>query len=561
MIEKKNKLGIKRDDGFLYTTQQDGVWRTPATKDGEGDLVAVDGATPERVCDLGFEMDEFHFYFVDEDGDVSQVRSIPIAQSVGARRLAALPNPAPSRIVTPTPARFWLFSDGDQFVDQSHVPDEAETWAFPFAIDEIRPGDGVFLWLVKPHQCIVGLQEVVSVETAEDGTVRVVTRFLTHTLEAPQYRDELLDEAALAHASFLSAKFGDNLTLLTAVEAQQLAASVGRSNPVVAPIVDVWLAQLDKLVAIEPPAPIPPAEPTEGGGFIEADTVEAGVEYRVLSIQPPWAWSVIFAGKDVENRSWTTPYRGTILIHASSKKFTGKALEEARRSIAERAGIELAKVPKEFPRSQMLGFVDLVDCVANSRSPWAFRGEEHWILRRPRPLLQPVLNIDGKLNLWRWSVDQPMSDNSAVAEEPAAKATPAPVDERPPSYTTDDLLHLIGSADYTKPRREPAEMTLSEGRDMFAEARTDGPPTTAPASHARPAPLSVTAPLVEIVGDKQTSEEVEAKPAISVPAVGRPPLTHCYCGVAVGNFIADADATYRRCPECESRYPVARLAK
>jgi hypothetical protein len=65
--------------------------------------------------------------------------------------------------------------------------------------------------------------------------------------------------------------------------------------------------------------------------------------------------------------------------------------------------MDLAKVPKEFPRSQMLGFVDVVDCVANSRSAWAFPGEQHWLLRRPQPLANAVLGVDGKLNLWRWT--------------------------------------------------------------------------------------------------------------------------------------------------------------
>jgi len=88
-----------------------------------------------------------------------------------------------------------------------------------------------------------------------------------------------------------------------------------------------------------------------------------GAEYRVLSVHPAWAWAIIFAGKDVENRSWTTPYRGPILIHASSKKYSADALDEARRFIAKCSGIKLAKVPSEFPSSQILGLVELHDSV------------------------------------------------------------------------------------------------------------------------------------------------------------------------------------------------------
>lgn len=43
--------------------------------------------------------------------------------------------------------------------------------------------------------------------------------------------------------------------------------------------------------------------------------LEPGREHRVLSVHGPWAWSIIYAGKDIENRSWSTPHRGTILIH------------------------------------------------------------------------------------------------------------------------------------------------------------------------------------------------------------------------------------------------------
>jgi ASCH domain len=38
---------------------------------------------------------------------------------------------------------------------------------------------------------------------------------------------------------------------------------------------------------------------------------------RVLSIQQPWAWAIVEGHKRVENRTWTTPYRGPVLIHAA----------------------------------------------------------------------------------------------------------------------------------------------------------------------------------------------------------------------------------------------------
>lgn len=36
-----------------------------------------------------------------------------------------------------------------------------------------------------------------------------------------------------------------------------------------------------------------------------------------LSLRQPWAWMVVHGGKRIENRKWSTDYRGPILIHAA----------------------------------------------------------------------------------------------------------------------------------------------------------------------------------------------------------------------------------------------------
>lgn len=40
---------------------------------------------------------------------------------------------------------------------------------------------------------------------------------------------------------------------------------------------------------------------------------------RCISIKQPRAWFILHAGADIENRPWTTDYRGPILIHASPR--------------------------------------------------------------------------------------------------------------------------------------------------------------------------------------------------------------------------------------------------
>jgi len=59
---------------------------------------------------------------------------------------------------------------------------------------------------------------------------------------------------------------------------------------------------------------------------------------KALSLRPAWAWAVIHAGKDVENRAWYTQYRGSLAIHASSN-FTGVEQDAAR--IEELSGIKV----------------------------------------------------------------------------------------------------------------------------------------------------------------------------------------------------------------------------
>ncbi len=37
---------------------------------------------------------------------------------------------------------------------------------------------------------------------------------------------------------------------------------------------------------------------------------------KAISVRQPWAEAIIRGGKNVENRSWMTKYRGLIAIHA-----------------------------------------------------------------------------------------------------------------------------------------------------------------------------------------------------------------------------------------------------
>ena len=102
---------------------------------------------------------------------------------------------------------------------------------------------------------------------------------------------------------------------------------------------------------------------------------------KALTVCQPWAHAIVFGSKRIENRTWPTSYRGTLLIHAGkSCKFLG-----------ERTFPDGTPVP---PKGQLafgvlLGIVELVDCVPFQEAqsdPWA-EGPWCWLLTNPRPVV------------------------------------------------------------------------------------------------------------------------------------------------------------------------------
>jgi hypothetical protein len=116
---------------------------------------------------------------------------------------------------------------------------------------------------------------------------------------------------------------------------------------------------------------------------------------RIITVRQPWAWLIIHGGKDIENRSWLPSYTGTLVIHA------GKAIDDAGVEFAEAdMGI---KLPNPMPRGVILGTVELVGAVTDSKSPWAEWGQFHWILKDPRPC--PQIPWRGSLGLKKFPDD------------------------------------------------------------------------------------------------------------------------------------------------------------
>jgi len=107
---------------------------------------------------------------------------------------------------------------------------------------------------------------------------------------------------------------------------------------------------------------------------------------KALSIRQPWAWMILNAGKNIENRHWPTSVRGRILIHAG-KGMTRNEYDDACNSFQIRLRDSGLAIPsfETVARGGIVGSVEIVDCVTESESPWFF-GRYGFVLRDPRPI-------------------------------------------------------------------------------------------------------------------------------------------------------------------------------
>jgi hypothetical protein len=128
---------------------------------------------------------------------------------------------------------------------------------------------------------------------------------------------------------------------------------------------------------------------------------------KAITIRQPWAWAVIHAGKNIENRDWKPyeDYRGLLLIHAGLSK---DDLVSGTNWITRHTDIEVP-TPEELVFGAIIGAVDLTDCLFNNRRQqrevWGQRESwYHWELSNPRPFLQPI-KCSGKHKLWTPSAE------------------------------------------------------------------------------------------------------------------------------------------------------------
>lgn len=141
---------------------------------------------------------------------------------------------------------------------------------------------------------------------------------------------------------------------------------------------------------------------------------------RALSIRQPWAWliirpdlvgaelrnSAVLAGqvKNIENRSWSTDFRGEILIHAA-KGMTRAEYDNCRFYALDR-GVVVPPM-KDLQRGGIIGRAEVVDCVHEGvltayTARW-FMGPYGLRLVNPQPT--EFVPLKGMLGFFRVSDD------------------------------------------------------------------------------------------------------------------------------------------------------------
>lgn len=140
------------------------------------------------------------------------------------------------------------------------------------------------------------------------------------------------------------------------------------------------------------------------------------LKMRAISIRQPWAAFIVHCGKNMENRSWATRFRGPVLIHAAKgmtdeeyydavrfAHFTCGVSKEALKAHCEAAALDAL-------RGGIVGYAEVTDCVSferhaalspEHRSPW-FVGEFGFHLANVQPL--PFLLTPGRLGFFEVEV-------------------------------------------------------------------------------------------------------------------------------------------------------------
>ncbi|HKY40731.1 MAG TPA: hypothetical protein VJN18_32575 [Polyangiaceae bacterium] len=161
----------------------------------------------------------------------------------------------------------------------------------------------------------------------------------------------------------------------------------------------------------------------------ETRVLELALPTMALSLWAPWAWAILYACKDIENRSrrpegkpggWGFPrhFVGEFWLHCSlwpargRKPLGERGFEELAdefasvRDIYQKVGIKRDDLPSttlrtlDAMRGHIVGRVTVTGYVEQSESPWFVPGSLGLVLADPFQLVTPVA-ASGALGWWR----------------------------------------------------------------------------------------------------------------------------------------------------------------
>ena len=120
-------------------------------------------------------------------------------------------------------------------------------------------------------------------------------------------------------------------------------------------------------------------------------------EMKALSIAQPWAECIVSKGKNVENRTWDTKFRGYVAIHASKSKDLGRFeyCQEEYKYNLNTDNVDFGVI---------VGIAELVDVitkkdVTTETKKW-FQGDYGFQLKNIIKLKKPV-QVNGALSFWK----------------------------------------------------------------------------------------------------------------------------------------------------------------
>jgi len=120
------------------------------------------------------------------------------------------------------------------------------------------------------------------------------------------------------------------------------------------------------------------------------------MNHPALSIRQPWAWLIVNGHKNIENRDWSTVFRGRFLVHAG-QTMTRPQYEDVVTQLL-LANILLSVPSFEDLRAQCGGFVGwsrVTDCVREHPSQWKQPDSYGFVLADSMPI--PFVPWKGRL--------------------------------------------------------------------------------------------------------------------------------------------------------------------